>query len=459
MTEADLKKLKLFVKSETSLWGMAVPQAGQADTVGCTYSRSLELKELCRSRRLGVSGTKAVLVQRLVEYDKSVSTTAVTVPQPAVAHSGEVTTTTQTSLHPASGSESAIIASKALHRRGQDDSRQGEISGGLLISSAGGEDAARASLTSDVRQNSRSIHTRQAASASGNETDASPSATKKVKHMLMLPVRDGARSYSGPAVQPYPALPPKPAKPPKASPDTRISAEATIGRSSSKKSRSTFVPLQLSVPRAAAPASNSAAGHAIPSAGASWSLSLEDWSWLLPYLSAAGFQEAIPPSILSRVETTKTALAFLITRIFAAVHVAEELKMDEITGLPRIEGVESHAKTKGISKVTLADGTSHHIIASTGEVIGKEKTRDDGFREDWAAYLDQLTDTEDQQELEGIDLLQKVRSPDEETFLHGISKHFMERLSARSLSDPEESRLLMSVAASFVLAHVSVSSP
>ena len=98
----------------------------------------------------------------------------------------------------------------------------------------------------------------------------------------------------------------------------------------------------------------------------------------------------------------------------------------------------------GVCAAELSDNTISHFLATSGEVIGAAP---DGSapRADWNSYIE---------DNKGVDLLDRVKSPDLENFKQGISKHFLKRLSG--LQDVGTASHLLEIAQNYVLAHVAV---
>lgn len=151
-----------------------------------------------------------------------------------------------------------------------------------------------------------------------------------------------------------------------------------------------------------------------------------------------------------------------MTKLYTLIGTAEDLATLETTLkiLSPIANIE--CCTEDVSLVTCSDGTSHRVLNASGEVIGSQSNSSsisDGadssnftelaVRPDWKAYLD-----EREQSSSSYSIFSLIRSPDEESFVQGISKHWLAKI--RSINDNHDGSELLAPARAYVLCHVAV---
>lgn len=167
-------------------------------------------------------------------------------------------------------------------------------------------------------------------------------------------------------------------------------------------------------------------------------------AWLLPHLQIQSFQTYLPAAICADGNSFSAALSFISTWVCTMLNTGSaDLDLSTLLrDLPKLQKLRT--VVPGVSAGEFLDKTVSHFLSTSGEVIG---TTDDSSapRADWYSYIENN---------KGVDLPDRIKSPDLETFKQGISKHFLKRLSG--LEDAEIASHLLHIAQNYVLAHVAV---
>ena len=131
---------------------------------------------------------------------------------------------------------------------------------------------------------------------------------------------------------------------------------------------------------------------------------------------------------------------------------------EKLMRMPGIKHIEACAP--GVARIILLDDTSHHVLQDSGEVIGRDDVRPNtveksqAVRSDWSNHLNQHGGAKATSG-SAASLYSSIRSPDEDSFCQGLSKHFAWRL--RHMQNRVLAADLQKAAQAYIIHHLAVS--
>jgi hypothetical protein len=176
-----------------------------------------------------------------------------------------------------------------------------------------------------------------------------------------------------------------------------------------------------------------------------------NYGWIAPVLGHKDLAGLVPDHADLNLDSLQAVLSYLITKAYCMLGNDETLLAGQQGTTVSASVIQVERISADVYSVKLEDTIQHTFLAASGEILSNGVEA----RPDWAAYL--ATAGIQAEVTRMTQLISLVRSNDEESFVHGISKLFRSKLAA--MPDRVAASCLLGIAESYVLAHVAVGGP